>query len=117
MKPDTRNNHINYLEFYAPDLDAIKDFYGQVFGWTFIDYGPDYIAFENAGLDGGFERKTEPISNGVLVVLYHNNLSEILQSIMDTGGQISKDIFDFPGGKRFHFTDPAGNELAVWSEQ
>lgn len=110
------NNHINYLEFTARDLEEIKSFYSEVFGWTFTDYGPTYTAFTDSGLEGGFEQSNESVKNGVLVVLYHNDLEEVKQKVLSAGGRLTKDIFEFPGGKRFHFTDPQGNELAVWSE-
>lgn len=111
------NSHINYIEFKANDLAKIKEFYGQAFGWTFTDYGPDYIAFSDSGLDGGFEHTEKEISNGVLVVLYHENLEAIQEKVMKSGGSIVKEIFSFPGGRRFHFTDPTGNELAIWSDK
>lgn len=113
----TENNHINYVEFKAKDLSQIKTFYTNVFGWTFTNYGPTYIAFSNSGLEGGFEQSDKPIVNGALVVLYHNSLEEIKQKIISEKGIISKDIFSFPGGRRFQFIDPAGNELAVWSDK
>ena len=112
-----KNNHINYVEFRAKDLEEIKRFYNQAFGWSFTDYGPTYIAFADSGLDGGFEKSEEEIVNGVLVVLYHQNLDLIKGEIIEAGGRISKDIFSFPGGRRFQFFDPSGNELAVWSDQ
>lgn len=111
------NNRINYIEFKANDLAKIKEFYGQAFGWTFTDYGPDYIAFSDSGLDGGFEHTEKEISNGVLVVLYHENLEGIQEKVLESGGTIVKEIFSFPGGRRFHFTDPSGNELAIWSDK
>ena len=111
------NTLINYVEFKAKDLSKIKAFYGQVFGWTFTDYGPDYTAFSDSGLDGGFEHTDQEISNGALVVLYHDNLEEIQEKVLQSGGVIVKDIFSFPGGRRFHFADPSGNELAVWSDK
>lgn len=111
-----QNNHINYIEFPATDLDATKEFYSAAFGWNFIDYGPEYVAISEAGLDGGFFKTSAPIQNGVLIVLYHNDLSSIQKKVTEAGGQISKEIFSFPGGKRFHFLDPSGNELAIWSE-
>lgn len=111
-----QNDHIDYIEFKATDLEAVKAFYSKVFGWRFTDYGPDYIAFEDSGIAGGFERSTEPIVNGALVVLYHSDLEAVRDRISKASGRIAKDIFDFPGGRRFHFVDPAGNELAVWSE-
>lgn len=110
------NNHINYVEFKAKDLEAIKQFYSQALGWVFTDYGPTYIAFSESGLEGGFEKTEEAIVNGALVVLYHKNLEEIQKNIIAAGGKICLDTFSFPGGKRFHFLDPSGNELAVWSE-
>ena len=110
------DNHINYIEFKAKDIADIKQFYSSVFGWTFTDYGPTYTSFSDSGVAGGFELSDEPIVNGALVVLYHSDLESVQQKITDSGGTISKDIFSFPGGKRLHFKDPAGNELAVWSE-
>jgi predicted enzyme related to lactoylglutathione lyase len=112
-----KNNHINYVEFKAKDLEKIKDFYPKSFNWTFTDYGPDYTAFSESGLEGGFEQSDTEISNGALVVLYHDNLELIMNRIIESNGLISKDIFSFPGGRRFHFIDPAGNELAVWSDK
>jgi len=111
------NNHINYIEFKATDLDATKAFYGAAFNWSFTDYGPDYIAFSEAGVEGGFERSTAEIINGVLVVLYHEDLKLIKDQILQANGVITQDIFSFPGGHRFHFLDPSGNELAVWSDK
>lgn len=113
----TTNNHINYIEFKAQDLEAVKAFYNQVFNWAFTDYGPTYTAFSNSGLDGGFEQTTDPITNGVLVVLYHEDLEQAKDKVIQSKGHISKDIFPFPGGRRFHFLDPAGNELAIWSDK
>lgn len=110
------NHHIDYVEFRAHDLDAIKSFYTKAFGWTFTDYGPNYVAFEDSGIKGGFEVTTDPIVNGVLVVLYAKDLEQSKDIVMKAGGKIVVDIFSFPGGRRFQFTDPSGNELAVWSE-
>ena len=107
-----KNNHINYIEFKASDLEKIKKFYNQSFGWKFIDYGPTYVSFTDSGLEGGFERTEDPIVNGVLIVLYHEDLNKVKSNIIKAGGKISKDIFSFPGGRRFHFLDPSGNELA-----
>lgn len=111
------NNHINYVEFKAVDLEKIKAFYTAAFGWAFTDYGPDYVSFSNSGLEGGFERSDEAIVQGALVVLYHDQLEVIEQEVREAGGSIVKPIFSFPGGRRFHFTDPAGNELAIWSDK
>lgn len=112
-----KNNHINYIEFKAGNLEVIQAFYHTVFGWKFTSYGPEYISFENAGIEGGFHKSDEKVQNGVLVVLYHNNLEQVEKKIVEENGTITQDIFTFPGGKRFHFSDPAGNELAVWSEE
>ncbi|MFZ1808703.1 MAG: VOC family protein [Cyclobacteriaceae bacterium] len=112
-----KNNHIDYVEFKAKDLEAIKDFYTKSFNWSFTDYGPTYTSFSESGLQGGFEKSDDKIVNGALVVLHHKNLEAIKDKIIEAGGSITKDIFSFPGGHRFHFVDPAGNELAVWSER
>ncbi len=111
------NNHINYVEFKANDLEEIKQFYQQVFGWEFTDYGPTYTSFSNSGLAGGFEKTDEKVVNGALVVLYHQDLEQALSKVKKADGTISKNIFSFPGGRRFHFVDPSGNELAVWSDK
>ncbi|PZE18546.1 VOC family protein [Putridiphycobacter roseus] len=110
------NNHINYIEFKATNLAVTKAFYKNVFGWTFTDYGENYTSFENSGVAGGFEKTNDPIQNGVLVVIHHENLSAIKTKIIENKGEITQDIFSFPGGKRFQFKDPSGNELAVWTE-
>ena len=112
----TQNNYINYIEFKCKDIEQTKVFYNKALGWKFTDYGENYIAFENSGVAGGFELTDAEISNGVLVILYHSDLEVIKKKVIDCGGRISVDIFSFPGGKRFQFLDPSGNELAVWSE-
>ena len=112
MKPT--NNHINYIEFKAHDLEAIKTFYNKVFGWQFTDYGVNYVAFETSGITGGFEKTEQPIINGALVVIYHDNLKQVKAKVLELGGTLSVDIFSFPGGSRFQFLDPSGNALAVW---
>ncbi len=111
---------IDYVEFPADDLDAVKSFFSSVFGWQFTDYGPEYTAFANEGLDGGFfrsELKASSEKGGALIVFYSQNLEVTQAKIIAAGGAIVKDIFDFPGGRRFHFLDPSGNEYAVWSDQ
>ncbi|MEX1190984.1 MAG: VOC family protein [Brumimicrobium sp.] len=112
-----KNNHINYIEFKAIDLEEIEKFYHSVFGWEFTSYGLEYISFKNAGIEGGFHKSEAVVEKGVLVVLYHNNLNIIKEKIIQENGKITQDIFSFPGGKRFHFSDPSGNELAVWCEE
>ena len=110
------DKQINYVEFYAPDLEVVKKFYSEVFGWTFTDYGSNYVAFTDSGLDGGFEKIDTEVINGALVVLYHRDLEGIKTKVLANGGLLTKDIFSFPGGRRFQFKDPSGNELAIWSE-
>lgn len=110
---------INYIEMPSGNLERTKAFFSTVFDWSFVDYGPDYAAIENAGIDGGFYQsdKMALTSQGsVLVVLYSAALEETLDKVLAAGGKILKDIFPFPGGRRFHFADPNGNEYAVWSE-
>lgn len=111
------DNHINYIEFKAKNLERVKEFYTKSFDWAFADYGPTYTSFSESGLAGGFEFTEDEIINGALVVLYHKDLDAIKKRVIESGGKISKDIFSFPGGQRFHFTDPSGNELAVWSDK
>ena len=113
----TTNSHISYIEFKAKDIEAVKAFYTEVFNWTFKDYGPTYASFSNSGLEGGFEQTADDITNGALVVLYHEDLEQMKDKVIRYKGRISKEIFSFPGGRRFHFLDPAGNELAIWSDK
>jgi predicted enzyme related to lactoylglutathione lyase len=110
------DNHINYVEWKSTDLEQTRVFYRSVFDWDFVDYGPTYVAISRAGLDGGFELTSDPVQNGALVILYHHDLDHVYDKINAANGVIVKEIFEFPGGKRFHFLDPSGNELAVWSE-
>lgn len=114
MKPS--NNHINYIEFKSTDLNATKKFYTACFDWEFTDYGPTYSSFEKSGISGGFEFTKGKVLNGVLIALVHRDLPIIKKIIIENGGSISKEIFSFPGGERFQFLDPSGNELAVWKE-
>lgn len=114
-----QHEKINYVEFPATNIEQTKAFFSEVFGWRFTDYGPDYTAFANAGLDGGFYRSEQSSSteNGsALVVLYSKQLEITQNNIEKAGGTIVKPIFSFPGGRRFHFCDPSNNEFAVWSE-
>lgn len=113
------NEKINYIEMPASDLEGTKAFFSEAFGWTFEDYGPDYAAMTNAGIDGGFYRsslRATTETGSALVVLYSKALEQSLSRVEQAGGTIVKPIFSFPGGRRFHFTDPSGNEYAVWSE-
>jgi len=115
-------NTINYIELPLVDVAATKAFYGTVFGWTFTDWGPDYISFCGAGIDGGFNAATSPAADttdqapsGVLVVLYATDLEQTLAAVSRAGATIVTPIYEFPGGRRFHFSDPNANQLAVWS--
>ena len=116
------NEHekINYIELPARDLCATKDFFSQVFGWSFQDFGPEYAAFSNQGIDGGFfkaELCSSTSTGGALIVFYSNNIKETQAKIEKANGTIVKPVFSFPGGFRFHFTEPSGNEFAVWSDK
>jgi predicted enzyme related to lactoylglutathione lyase len=115
-----KHEKISYVEFPAKDLVGTKKFYSEVFGWSFVDYGPEYCAIQEAGLDGGFyksELKSSTQTGSVLVILFSEKLESTQANIESAGGKIVKSIFEFPGGRRFHFADPSGNELAVWSEK
>lgn len=110
---------INYVEFSSRNLPATKAFFERVFAWTFTDYGPDYTAFANAGLDGGFfssDKSSSTATGAALIVFYSDDLEATLQKVEQAGGEIVKAIFPFPGGRRFHFVEPGGNEFAVWSD-
>jgi uncharacterized protein len=109
---------IDYIEFNVTDIDRTKSFYGSAFGWTFTDYGPDYCEFQDGRLTGGFARSSEVNpKGGALVILFADALEDVQMQIENAGGKIAKPIFSFPGGRRFHFTDPEGYELAVWSDK
>lgn len=115
------NNHekMNYVEFSACDLIATKAFFESAFDWVFQDYGPEYTAFNHQGLDGGFfkaEVSSTQATGGALIVFFSNNLTDTQNKIKTAGGVITQDTYEFPGGKRFHFTEPSGNEFAVWGE-
>jgi predicted enzyme related to lactoylglutathione lyase len=116
------NQHekINYVEFPVRDLTASKCFFSQVFDWEFVDYGDEYSAFSNQGLDGGFyqsDLNCSSLTGSALVIFYSDDLEATQDKITEAGGLIVQDTFTFPGGRRFHFTDPSGNEFAVWSDK
>jgi hypothetical protein len=110
------NLRVDYIEFPATDMAETKGFYSAVFGWKFEDYGPEYMSFHDGRLSGGFFKAGSGVS-GPLVVIYAADLEAVEESIKAAGGRIMKETFSFPGGRRFHFTDPSGNELAVWSDR
>ncbi len=110
---------MNYVEFPAKNLAATKAFFEAAFGWSFTDYGPEYTAFENQGLDGGFfqaDLASSTEKGAALIVFYSDQLESTLAKVERAGGSILKPIYSFPGGRRFHFTEPSGNEFAVWGE-
>lgn len=115
-----RETAINYIELPASDMAGTKAFFSELFGWEFQDYGPDYCAFNDGRLDGGFfstDKVASTDTGSVLVVFYRDDLEKAVTDVEAAGGEIVKPIFSFPGGRRFHFTDPSGNEFAIWSEQ
>lgn len=111
------NGQIDYVEMKVADIARSKAFYGGAFGWTFTDYGPGYCEFGDGRLTGGFTTSGTPTPGGPLVILYATDLAGMQRRVEDAGGRIVKPIFDFPGGQRFHFLDPDGHELAVWSKR
>jgi len=107
---------IDYIELAATDVAAAKRFYGAAFGWKFNDYGPDYAGIAGAEHEaGGIRKEAKVTPGGPLVVLYSNDLDATLAAVRAAGGAITKEPFAFPGGRRFQFRDPSGNELAVWT--
>ncbi|MGA9575053.1 MAG: VOC family protein [Lysobacterales bacterium] len=115
------NQHekLNYVEFASSDLQTTKAFFEKAFAWSFVDYGPEYTSFSGQGLDGGFfkaELHSSTANGGALLIFYSKDLEATLSRVSDAGGKIIKPIFSFPGGRRFHFTEPSGNEFAVWSD-
>jgi hypothetical protein len=107
------NLKIAYLELPARELATSRDFYANLFGWTFQDYGPTYAAFSGSGTEGGLNADPAERTAAPLAVIESEDLEATEQSILKAGGKITLPIFSFPGGRRFHFTDPSGNELAV----
>jgi predicted enzyme related to lactoylglutathione lyase len=111
------DGRIDYVEFAATDIPKTKTFYQGLFGWTFEDYGPDYTSFGDGRIAGGFEKRDRTTGGGPLIVIYAADLEGFEAKVRAAGGAILKPIFSFPGGRRFHFTDPSGNELAIWSDK
>ncbi len=111
---------IDYIELPAEDFETVEAFYSSAFSWSFTDFGPDYRAFSDGKLDGGFYKskfRSRTENGAALVVLYATDLEATRDRIAAAGGSVCKGIFSFPGGRRFHFQDPHGNELAVWSDK
>jgi len=115
-----QNGKLDYVEFPAARPERTREFFKKAFGWNFEEFGPDYCAFSEQGLDGGFYRSElySTTQNGAaLLVFYSDDLEATLAQVEAAGGRIEKPIFEFPGGRRFHFCEPSGNEFAVWSDQ
>ncbi|MFK8019195.1 MAG: VOC family protein [Pseudomonadales bacterium] len=115
------NEHekMNYVEFPCRNIAATKAFFTQAFNWAFEDYGPDYAAFSNEGLDGGFytdDKVATAATGSALIVFYSSDIGSTEEKVRGAGGDIVTPLFDFPGGRRFHFTEPSGNEFAVWTD-
>jgi uncharacterized protein len=117
MSNAEHDRRIDYIEFSVTSVPKAKQFYGKVFGWTFEDYGPDYASFADGRLSGGFRTAADVSRGSPLVVIYAADLAGMERRVTQAGGTIVTPTFSFPGGRRFHFTDPSGNELAVWSDQ
>ena len=113
-----KTGKLDYIEMPAGSgsFDRVKAFYAEAFQWSFVDYGPSYAAFDE-GIEGGFQADAAEAEAKPLPILYSEDLESSLKAVEEAGGTVLKPIFSFPGGRRFHFADPAGNELAVWSEQ
>lgn len=116
MDQENHDSQIDYIEYNTTDMAATKEFYSAVFGWRFTDYGPDYTSFDDGRLAGGFMTTGAVATGGPLVVIYATDLAAAEAKVKENGGSVVKTIFSFPGGRRFHFADPSGNVLAVWSE-
>jgi uncharacterized protein len=116
MSSAEHDRRIDYIEFSVTSVPEAKRFYGEAFGWSFEDYGPEYASFADGRLNGGFQKASRVAAGGPLVVIYAFDLEAQERRVRQGGGAIVRAIFSFPGGRRFHFTDPSGNELAVWSD-
>ncbi|MDW7695223.1 VOC family protein [Flammeovirgaceae bacterium SG7u.111] len=113
----SKHHLIDYLEIPVTDIAASKTFYGSLFNWKFTDYGSEYTSFADGKTEGGFAKVETAKLGGALIIFYSENLKRSKKEVEDAGGKITQDIFSFPGGKRFHFTDPTGNELAIWATE
>ena len=112
--PQEMSLKIDYVEFSSPELEATQSFFAKAFGWSFVEYGPNYRDIQHAGFGGGVERNE---LRSPLIVLKADDLEEALVAIKAAGAEITKEIFEFPGGRRFEFKEPGGNAMAVWNEE
>lgn len=117
LHPAEHDRRIDYIEIAATNVADTKRFYAEAFGWKFTDYGPEYTSFEDGRLNGGFFKADSVRKGSVLVVIFAVDLEASEARVRQAGGSITKPVFEFPGGRRFHFADPSGNELAVWSDR
>lgn len=117
LTPAEHDRRIDYIEMSATNIATTKKFYVDAFGWKFTDYGPDYTSFADGRLAGGFTKAATVQRGGALIVIFALDLADAEKRVRAAGGTITKPVFSFPGGRRFHFTDPSGNELAVWSDR
>ena len=120
MPPPSIPNTVDYVETPSRDLPKTKAFFAALLGWRFTEYGPDYLAFEDGRLSGGFYRSDKVSSTAAgasLIVIYTERLEELRDRAKTLGATITRDIFSFPGGRRFHFTEPGGSEFALWSDK
>ncbi len=112
------HHHIDYIEIPVTDMSRAKTFYAEAFGWSFTDYGPEYAGIQGAdGKEMGGICPGEPSGKGALIILYSDDLEASLQTALDAGARITREIYAFPGGRRFEFLDPCGNALAVWTPE
>jgi len=114
------SNKIDYIEIQTKDLKASKTFFEKLFGWEFTDFGSEYSAFDDGRMRGGFypsQSVASTTTGSALVVFYTLTLEALEKKVVELGGKIVKNIFSFPRGRRFHFTDPGGSEFAIWSDQ
>ena len=117
MAQEEHNLRVDYLELPVTDIAEAERFYSAVFGWAFKDFGPEYTCFADGRLTGGFAKTDKIVTGGPLIVIYSIDLAGTEQAIIENGGKIVREAYGFPGGKRFHFTDPSGQELAVWTDK
>ena len=117
MTSAENNLRVDYIEFPVHDISKTKEFYSSILGWKFEDYGPEYTSFHDGRIGGGFYVSEDVKTGGALIVIYTNDIDGMQKKVLAAGGKITKPIFDFPGGRRFHFTDPSGHELAFWTDK